>query len=298
MSNESRPFKFQRGFVMAALAVFSATCCVAAQTPGGAPDPATSPPRSWIEAAALNEQHIIDDDGSFPLRYRMRKVDARNDTTRDIIESRQGSVARLVQRNGQPLTAAEDAAERERLKAMLGSPSAFIKHHKRDEAARGYSLQLVREVPRAMIFTYAPGQPQRPNFSGPQIVLDFKPDPHYHPPTLICQALTGLEGRLWIDRKSLRVLRIEGRVIKPVDFGWGMLARIYPGGTVEFEQANAGGDRWAYSHLREDITIREIMVKTVQQRAQMDAADFQLLPTPVDYQEAIRILLATPIPLK
>lgn len=255
-------------------------------------------PRSWVEAAAVNEQRIINDDGSFPLRYRIRKVEAKNDVTRDIIESRQGTVARLIQRNGQPLTAQEDAAERARLTAMLDSPSDFIKHHKRDNAARGYSMDLVREMPRAMVYTYTPDQPQRPNATGPEVVLDFKPDPHYKPPSLITDILTGLQGRVWIDQKSLRVTRIEGRVLHPVDFGWGMLARIYPGGTVEFEQANAGGDRWAYSHLRENIVIREMMVKTVQQHTDMDAADFKILPAPVSYQEAIHMLLATPLTLR
>jgi len=274
------------------------TCGSLAQTPPHPLDMTTSPPQSWVEAAAVNEERIINDDGSFPLRYRIRKVDAKNDVTRDIIESKQGTVARLVQRNGQPLTAQEDAAERARLTAMLDSPSDFIKHHKRDNAARGYSMELVREMPRAMTYTYTPDQPQRPNASTQEIVIDFKPNPHYKPPSLVTDILTGLAGRVWIDRKSLRVTRIEGRVLHPVDFGWGMLARIYPGGTVEFEQANAGGDRWAYSHLRENITIREMMVKTVQQHTDMDAADFKILPAPVSYQEAIHMLLATPLTLR
>ena len=228
----------------------------------------------------------------------MRKVDAKNDMTRDLIESRQGTVARLVQRNGQPLTSAEDAAERARLTAMLDSPSDFIKHHKRDDAARGYSIELVREMPKAMLYTYTPDQPRRPNSTEQDIVLDFTPDPHYKPPSLVAEILIGLAGRLWIDQKSLRVTRIEARVLHPVDFGWGMLARIYSGGTVEFEQTNVGGDRWAYSHLRENITVREMMVKTVQQHADIDAADFKILPAPVSYQEAIHILLATPLTLR
>jgi len=279
-------------------AVAVAMCGISAQTPTHPMDITGTAPRSWVEAAAVNEQHIINDDGSFPLRYRIRKVDAKNDVTRDIIESKQGTVARLVQRNGQPLTAQEDAAERARLAEMLDSPSDFIKHHKRDNAARNYSMDLVREMPRAMIYTYTPDQPQRPNATGPEVVIDFAPDPHYKPPSLITDILTGLQGRVWIDQKSLRVTRIEGHVLRPVDFGWGMLARIYPGGTVEFEQANAGGDRWAYSHLRENLTIREMMVKTVKEHTDIDAADFKLLPAPVTYQEAVRILLATPLTLR
>lgn len=188
------------GFLPAVVVVTVAMCGVSAQTPGHPMDLTGTPPRSWAEAAAVNEQHIINDDGSFPLRYRLRKVDAKNDVMRDIIETKQGTVARLVQRNGQPLTAKEDAAERARLTAMLDSPSDFIKHHKRDNAAREYSIDLVREMPRAMIYTYTPDQPQRPNTTEPEVVIDFTPDPHYKPPTLIADILTGLQGRLWIDR--------------------------------------------------------------------------------------------------
>lgn len=253
---------------------------------------------SWIEAASANEEQIVNDDGTFPLRYLVRKVDAKNDVTRDVIESRQGTVARLVLRNGQPLTSEENAAELERLSDMLKSPKDFIKHHKRDDAARGYSLELIRQMPKAMIFSYAPGQPQHVNLPGPQVVVDFIPDPHYSPPTLVTRALSGLSGRAWIDAKSKRVVRIEGHILHPVDFGWGVLARIFPGGSIEFEQANAGGERWVYSHLRSDLTIREMMVKTVQKKTAMDAAEFKLLPGPVDYQEAVHILMNTPLKLK
>ena len=275
-------------------AVASPAPALRAQTLGPTTTIESVPAKSWAEAAAANEQRIIRDDGQFPLRYRIRKVDAKNDTTRDMIESRQGAVGRLVQRNGQPLSATEDAAERERLNGLLTSPKDFMKHHKRDETTRNYSVQLVGELPGAMLFTYAPGQPQRPSFATPQVVIDFTPDPTYKSQSMITQMLTGLEGRAWIDRSSLRVLRIEGRVLHPIDIGWGMVAKVFPGGTIELEQVNAGSDRWTFSHLRSNLTIREMMVKTVQQRTAMDAAAFKILPAPVDFQDAIRLLLATP----
>jgi hypothetical protein len=252
-----------------------------------------------VEAAASHELRIISDDGSFPLRYRVRKVDAKGDTTREVIESRQGSVARLVQRNGEPITAAEDAAEKQRLKDILTSPNDFIKHHKRDEDSRQYSIQLVREMPKAMHFTYAPGQPQPPDASGPQIAIDFEPDPKYDPPTMICDALKGIQGRMWIDAKTRRMTRIEGSILHTVNFGWGgIVAKIQPGGSIKFEQANAGGERWVYSHLDEHITIKAMWVKTIPENNQMSAADFRLLPAPLSVQEAVHTLLAEQIPLR
>lgn len=288
----------RRGRWVAVAAAVLLSCYIQAQGTAKHTDiTETTTPRSWVEAACLHEEQIIDDDGSFPIRYKIRKVDTKNDVTRDVIESRQGTVARLILRNGKPITEKEDALERERLTGLLESPKDFAKHHKRDMAARSYSLELVRQLPHAMVATFAPGQPQLPYLSEAQVVIDIAPDPAYKPPSMVTQALTGVQGRAWIDKKSQRLVRLEASVVRTIDAGWGMLARIYPGGTVEFEQANPGGDRWAYSKVRSNLTIREMMVKTVQQHTTVDAADFQLLSTPIDYQEAVKMLLATPLKL-
>jgi len=103
---------------------------------------------------------------------------------------------------------------------------------------------------------------------------------------------------MWIDADSKRVTRIEGQIIKTVNFGFGIVARISPGGTIEFEQTNAGGNRWVYSHLVENFSVRAMMVKTIPENTRMNASDFHLLPAPVTFQEAVHLLLAMPIPLR
>jgi hypothetical protein len=255
-------------------------------------------PVSWIEAAAKNEASIIQNQGTTSACYRVRKVDAKGDTTREVIESRQGSVARLVERDGKPITAAEDAAERDRLQATLADPEGFLRHHKRDSTSRDNALELVRLMPTAMIYSYAPGQPQPKGAQNRQIVIDFHPNPTFHPPTMLADLLTGLAGRFWIDSKTQRLTRAEASVLHPVNFGWGIVGRIFPGGTIAFEQADAGGDRWVYSHLDQHLTVRELMVKTVAVNAEMNAWDFHVLPNPVSFQDAIRMLLAEKIPLR
>ena len=288
------------------LVAFAAICCnhpVTALAPknqatGQVSTLPAGQPRNWVQSAATNELHIIDDDGKAPLRYRIRKIDAHSDTTRLIIETRQGDVARLIERNGQPLTAAEDVAERERLNAILQSPSDFIKHHKRDNSTRTDVMQVVSLMPQAMIYTYVPGQPQPQSATSTQVVIDFRPDPAFHPPSMFADLLTGLEGRMWIDAGTQRVTRIEGQVIKTVNFGFGIVARIAPGGTIEFEQMNAGGNRWVYSHLAENFSVRAMLVKTIPENTRMNASDFHLLSAPITFQEAVHQLLNTPIPLR
>jgi len=290
----------RRAMVCCALASLLSGAFVGA--PGGAQQVSDAslerPPLSWVQAAAHNQVAIVQGNETTSIRYRQRKVDAKGDTTRETIESKQGGVARLVERDGRPITAAEDAAERARLQAALAAPDEFLRHHKHDKESRQYALDLIQQMPAAMIYSYAPGQPQPDGATSRQIVLDFRPDPSYHPPTMVDDLLTGLAGRLWIDAASERLTRAQCHVVRPVNIGWGMVGRIYPGGTMEFGQTDAGGGRWVYAHLEEHVTVRELMVKTVPFNVVMNSWEFRVLPGLLDYQDAIRVLLAEKIALR
>jgi hypothetical protein len=254
------------------------------------------PPRDLIVAAANNELNALNHKGSY-LRYHMHVVDAKGDVVRDVIESKDGTVRRLIMKSGRPLTSEEDKAEQDRLQAMLDSPSGFARHVKRDEEERKMADDLIRLMPDAMIYTYVPGQPQAPNSEGgTQIVMDYKPNPHWAPPTTISEGLRGLRGRLWIDSQSHQVVRMEGEIFQSINFGWGVVAHIYPGGKLLLEQTSAGGSRMIFSHFVEDVTVRALMVKTLKVNEDVHGSDFQTLPGPISYQEAIHQLLNTPLP--
>lgn len=226
----------------------------------------------------------------------MHIVDEHRDMVRDVIESQEGAVARMILRDGKPLTAEQDKAERERLNDMIAHPSEFAKHVKDEGTGRKLADELLRLMPDAMIYTYAPGQPQDPDFAGTQIVLDYAPNPKFKAPTITAEALTGLKGRAWIDAKSHYVVRMEGNIFRPVNLGWGIVAHIYPGGKLLLEQADAGNGRWVFTHFTEDISVRALLVKTVNVHAKIDTSGYQTLPGPMTYQDAIRMLLNTPLP--
>ncbi len=260
-------------------------------------------PKDWATQAAANEVSVVEF-GDVYLRYRVHIVGAKGDQVRDVVESRDGTVARLIYRDNRALTSEEDAAEHERLQAMLDSPAAFGKHIKSDLNGKKLAVELVRLMPDAMLFSYTAGQPQRQhanvNHGEPaEIVLDFKPDPHWNPPTMTSEALTGLQGRLWIDPRTSHATRLEAEVFRGVNLGWGMVAHINPGGKVALEQisipASSSRERWIFSHFVEHITLRALMVKNISEDTQIDSFDFAEIPL-MSYQEAIKTLLRTPLP--
>lgn len=253
------------------------------------------PPRTWVIDTVSRELEALHHKGSY-LRYRMHLVDAKGDRVRDVIESRDGAVARLLFSNGKPLTEEQDRNERQRLNDMLANPDAFAKHIRNDDSGKKIADSLMRLMPDAMIYTYVPGQPQTGKNPGmTEIVLDYAPNPKFHPPSTTAEALTGLKGRAWIDAKTKQLVRMEGNIFQGVNFGWGMLAHIYPGGTLTIEQADAGNGRWIFTHFTEHITVRALMVKNLNITTNVDASGFQPVPE-MSYQDAIHMLLNTPTP--
>ncbi len=246
----------QGGLVLAAL-LGLATSLPAAQAGTASPSHLLStPPRDWAVEAAANELIALHHPGSY-LRYRMHVRDDKGEQVRDVIESKDGSVARLVQKNGHVLTADEDQAERERLESVIASPSDYYKHVRNEESGRKLADSIIRLMPDAMTFTYTPGQPQSgTNHGAPEIVMDYEPDPKWKPPTTTSAALTGLKGRMWLDAKTRQLVRMEGDIFQGVNFGWGMLAHIYPGGKLALEQTDAGGNRWIYTHFTQKVSVR------------------------------------------
>jgi hypothetical protein len=64
----------------------------------------SEPARQWAVDCANNELLVIQHPGSY-LRYRFHEVSEKGDRVRDQVETPEGTVARLIARDGRPLTA-------------------------------------------------------------------------------------------------------------------------------------------------------------------------------------------------
>lgn len=249
----------------------------------------------WAQAAAAREVEVVLHANSF-IRYKQHTVDTKGDELRDVIESKDGTVARLLMRDNRPLTDDEDKAEKARLAGLLDNPSDFAKHAKNMANSKKQAIDLIKLMPDAMIYTYASDQTPAPASVASQVVLDYSPNPKFNPPTTMSQALTGLRGRVWIDTKTKTIVRIDGDIFQGINFGWGMLAHIYPGGKVGVEQADTLDGRWNLTHFHQQITAKALMVKTINVKSEVECMDFQQLPGLASYKDAIHLLLEAPLP--
>jgi hypothetical protein len=111
---------------------------------------AKSDPHALVQAAIDNElKHAY---GVRPAaRYQLRKKTRNTDTTKEILETSQGGVARLVAIHNAPLNATQTQAELQRLQALASDPEAQQHRHHNEERDAARISSVMRLLPEAFI---------------------------------------------------------------------------------------------------------------------------------------------------
>src|SRR5215467_15189228 len=87
-------------------------------------------------------------------RYRLHKEDDVNAQDRDVIETKEGSLARTLLINGKPLTPEQRSKDEERMKKLVDDPAERAKREHRARQDEQKAKELLRAIPDAFIFRY------------------------------------------------------------------------------------------------------------------------------------------------
>lgn len=245
--------------------------------------------QALVKRALANEYAAVQD-ASHPMRYQLRKNSPRLTTTKDIAESRDGAVARLVAINDRPLGTADAQKEEARLNGLLADPGRQRRRKQAESEDMGRVLTVLRALPNAFVYQYeGPGESP----AGKVEKFAFKPNPRFSPSDLETEALPAITGELWIDGAHERVVRLEGHVQQNVDFGWGVLGRLNKGGWIVIEQAEVCGGQWRTVHFQMAMSGR-VLFKTRVFDTTEDQTRWAPLPAGLDYKKAIAMLRGEP----
>ena len=250
-----------------------------------AQEPPPEDPVALVRAASWNELHSSNQ--GHPYRFRLRKQDETGITTKDIIETRDGDIARLVAVDDKPLTPERAKAERDRLDNLLAHPELQAHRHKKEQEDSSRTNEMVRLLPDAFLYTYR-GTVNTSN--GPAWRLTFEPNQDFIPPDREAQVYHGMAGELWIDCAQKRLARLDAHLISDVNFGWGVIGRLYKGGTILVIQQDVGDNHWESLHLKLNLTGKILMVHNVTFQSTEDTSNYKPVSNTLTYKDAIRIL--------
>lgn len=287
MQMQCRQYPSSRTLTRGAAVIFLAL----AQSLVAAAPSTQSAPEAPVDVTALVRravQHRLDAEKSpRPLQYLLHRKDERHDTTKLIIETKDGDVARLVAIGGKPITSDADRAELARLDTLAQHPEQQEKRRKSEQKDADRVTHLLSLIPDAYLYKM---EGIVPCPSGQCYRLSFTPNPRFIPPDMESQILRGTAGEVWIDQAQERLNKLDAHFISDVDFGFGIIGRLNKGSTVTLEQNDIGGDDWELTRLEVHVTGKILLVKSFSSQIGEHISHFSPVPPAINYRDAIQLL--------
>ena len=152
---------------------------------------------------------------------------------------------KLIAVNDHPLSAGEQAAEEAKLRAEIlrrGHESERERHKRIAKFLREREQDhaMLKEMVDAFDFRAA----GETSVNGHECwVFNAEPKPGYQPKTRETKVLSGMRGKLWVDKSQYQWVRVEAEVMRPVNM-YGIIAKVGPGTHFFLEQGPVAGNLW------------------------------------------------------
>ena len=208
--------------------------------------------------------------------------------TKEILRTKDGGLTTTLLINGRPLTPEQRQKDNERLQKFANDPDARRKRRDSNKEDDKRAEVMLTSLPDAFLYIYL-GTERGPN--GDELVhLKFRPNPNFNPPNHETAVYQGMEGDMLIDRNALRIAKIDGTLFKDVDFGWGILGKLYKGGKFIIVQRDVGGGHWEEVQETLQFYGKILMIKPLTIWSTETMTDFQPIPSNLTVAQALDML--------
>jgi len=262
------------------LVVVQGANCVYAQLPVLEKQEAL-PAGQLVREVIYNELHDHQTHGAW--RYFIERQSAAGTQVEEQVETADGPLSMVMQSNGRALSAEEESEEETRLERLLNSPSEQARHlrqYDEDEERIGRILAL---LPDAFVYEYDGDE-------NGCYRLRFQPNPEYLAASIEARIFHAMSGTLWVDARGKRLARLDGRVSENVDFGFGILGRLYKGGWFRLVRVQVSATDWKTASLEIHMNVRALLVKTFAKDTNERRGGFVAVPAGMSLAQGLEVL--------
>jgi hypothetical protein len=253
--------------------------------------PPAGTPADLLRRTVQNE--IKANNNTVSFCFQERRESPTGSQTELMVETREAMAGMLIANNDHPLSPQQRQAEIGRLDHLLQDPAELAKKKAKETDTKERILRIVKALPDAFLYEFD-GTDVGNGLLGGQdarlVRLKFRPNPNYHPPTRVEQALTGMQGVMLIEAKQERIARIDGTLVREVGFGWGILGHLDQGGRFMVDQADMGAGNWAVTRMGLDMTGRVLLFKPLAFKSTKTYSDFHTAPPNLSFAEGVDML--------
>lgn len=246
-----------------------------------------------IVRRAVHNEIASNQGAGIHFRFKDEKRTPQLSQTKLMCETSDATAGLLVMQNGHPLTPQQRHDEEARLANYVQSPQELRKKKKQEKEDADHTDRILRALPDAFVFQRGGTEPGREGLGAPGdelVRLNFRPNPSYNPPSHVEQVLTGMSGNLLIDTTQNRIAEINGTLSKEVEFGWGILGHLDPGGRFLVQQADVGEHHWEVIHMQLSFTGKVLFLKKISIHSNETFSDFHPVPGNLTFAQGVELL--------
>ncbi len=250
---------------------------------GVAPGQQLQPPMpagQLVREVVYNELHDHERHGYW--RYWIERHAQKETRLEEQVETAEGPITHLDLSNGHLPSAAERLAEQERLKHLLNSTLEQARHRQEyadDEKRIG---RIVALLPDAFLYQYAGEE-------NGCYRLRFRPNPDYPARSIEARIFHAMSGELWVSSRYKRLALLDGHLDENVDFGYGILGRLYKGGWFRLQRTRVSPTDWKTERLEVHMTGRAMLFKTIARETSEVRGGFAPVPAGMSLAQGISL---------
>ena len=200
----------------------------------------------------------------------------------NVVETSDGPLRRLIAIDNKPLTANEAAAEQRRIDTLVSHPDEFRRinqAHKDDEERATQLLQMLSSN-----FALTPDG----EVNG-CLRFNFQPKPEFRPSSYQERVAHEMVGTISLKKPDDRLCTLDAKIIRPVEFGYGMLGHIDQGGHFSLARKQVDAKNWKSEHITVHINGRILMLKSLAQDQETVRTDIRIVPQNLTLAQADQI---------
>lgn len=279
MSNEQKRAKARLG------AAFLLAISCAAPLPAQSSPPLAA---ELVNVVVANE--LADRAERLKWMYVIKKQDGKQTLTEQQVETKAGPLYRLLAIDGRRLDPDQRQQDDARIDRLVHDPSAQLKLKRAHDGDEQKLETLMRLMPEAFLYEYD-------GVEGNLVKVKFRPNPNYHPPTYEARVVHSLAGTILINSQQQRLAKLSGRLISPVEFGYGLLGHIDDGGTVEIGRVEVGPFQWKTALIDIRLSGRLVFFKTISKQEYEVRSDFHPVPDDLSLSQANQLIISRIVPM-
>lgn len=203
-----------------------------------------------------------------------------------VVETRDGSMERLISIDGKRLSNDQKEAEEKRIDYLANHPQRFRRQTQRRNEDEARMPSLLAELPSIFLFENLGSQ-------GEYTRIGFEPNPSFQEKNYQDRVVHALSGILLIHTPDMRLSKLDAHVEHKVEFGFGLLGEVSEKTNFSLDRDEVIPGYWEPTKLHVHLDGTILLMKSISREVEASQYRFRRVPQDLTVAQAAALVRAS-----